>query len=260
MTAGRGKCHSIAVAGAPSIGIDLDQPTAGRVLPGRRGHVHRERLGHKLTPSVVALDPRRRHCWSAGRHRTSCATRTGRGDLQALDGRRREAPSRQQVARPVELSAYVLDSLRTDAEAALGVLTRCVVTVPAYFNDAQRFATKQAPRRPASRRADPQRADRGCDRYGLDRRNDEATFLVFDLAAARSTSCVMELFEGMLAVTSVAGDSRWAAKNSPSSCCSWPPSGSNRSRTAHARKISAPGRLLTSDSSCSTPACQAGGG
>lgn len=47
----------------------------------------------------------------------------------------------------VELSAYVLDALRADAERALGTtVTRCVITVPAYFDDAQRHATRQASR------------------------------------------------------------------------------------------------------------------
>jgi molecular chaperone HscC len=83
----------------------------------------------------------------------------------------------------VELSARVLRAVRLDAEAALGVSVRsCVVTVPAYFNEEQRFATMKAAELAELEVLrilnEPTAA---AIAYGVHRRTSESTFLVFDL-------------------------------------------------------------------------------
>ena len=110
---------------------------------------------------------------------------------------------------PVELSAYVLDALRNDAERVLETsVTRCVVTVPAYFSEAQRSATRDAARMAGfvvERVLNEPTA--AAIAYGLHRKEDERQFLVFDLGGGTFDVCVMELFEGTLQVQSVAGES-----------------------------------------------------
>jgi molecular chaperone HscC len=202
------------VAGrSPLIGIDLGT-TNSVAAYFRDGEVTfiENGLGHKLTPSVVALDPKTQTflVGRAAKDILAASPHLAAATFKRSMGADSKLRLGNKSLGPVELSAYVLDSLRTDAEAALGCpVTRCVVTVPAYFNDAQRFATKQAAEAAgfAVERIlnEPTAA---AIAYGLDRRNDEATFLVFDLGGGTFDVCVMELFEGMLAVKSVAGDSR----------------------------------------------------
>jgi molecular chaperone HscC len=110
----------------------------------------------------------------------------------------------------VELSACILDSLRVDAERALNKPVRnCVVTVPAYFNEAQRFATKRSAELAGmfvERVLNEPTA--AAIAHGLHRAEEESRFLVFDLGGGTFDVCVMELFEGMLEVKSIAGESR----------------------------------------------------
>lgn len=110
--------------------------------------------------------------------------------------------------RPEELSALVLKSLKADAEAALGVtLTEAIVTVPAYFSEAQRRATKLA----------GQMAGLKVDRllneptaaalaYGMHELGNESRFLVFDLGGGTFDVSVLELFDGVMEVRATAGD------------------------------------------------------
>jgi molecular chaperone HscC len=104
----------------------------------------------------------------------------------------------------------VLDALRSDAERALGTsVTRCVITVPAYFDDAQRHATRQAAEQAGfvvERILNEPTA--AAIAYGLHQGDDETLFAVVDLGGGTFDVCVMELFEGVLQVKGVAGESR----------------------------------------------------
>ncbi|HTE54241.1 MAG TPA: Hsp70 family protein [Kofleriaceae bacterium] len=198
---------------SPIIGIDLG--TTNSVAAWFRAGELRfleNALGQALTPSAVAVDPRTR---SLVVGRTAKDILAGSPHLGAAAFKRSIGSDRQYAVGErrlgaVDLSAYVLDEIRGDAERALGgPVTRCVVTVPAYFNDAQRSATKQAAETAGFRVErvlnEPTAA---AIAYGLDRREESCTFLVFDLGGGTFDVCVMELFEGMLAVKSVAGDSQ----------------------------------------------------
>ncbi|MDF2936249.1 MAG: molecular chaperone HscC [Paenibacillaceae bacterium] len=109
---------------------------------------------------------------------------------------------------PVELSSFVLRSLKSDAEAYLGrPVAEAVISVPAYFNDAQRKATKQAAEIAGLKVerliSEPTAAALA---YGIDKQDRETKFLVFDLGGGTFDVSVLELFEGIMEVKSIAGD------------------------------------------------------
>ena len=111
---------------------------------------------------------------------------------------------------PEELSAEILKKLKRDAEVALGEpVTRAVITVPAYFNDAQRNATKQA----------GELAGLNVERilneptaaalaYGLDKLKEHAKIAVYDLGGGTFDLSILELKEGVFQVLSTNGNTR----------------------------------------------------
>ncbi len=109
-----------------------------------------------------------------------------------------------------ELSALVLQALKHDAEAALGMaIEEAVVTVPAYFDEAQRQATR------AAAQIAGLRVDRIINEptaaalaYGLHERHRELTAVVLDLGGGTFDVTVLELIEGVIEIQSSAGDSR----------------------------------------------------
>jgi molecular chaperone DnaK len=110
---------------------------------------------------------------------------------------------------PQEISAQVLRKLKEDAEAYLGQkIEQAVITVPAYFNDSQRQATKDAGKIAGLEVLriinEPTAAALA---YGLDKK-DESTILVFDLGGGTFDVSILELGDGVFEVKSTAGDSR----------------------------------------------------
>jgi molecular chaperone HscC len=110
--------------------------------------------------------------------------------------------------RPEELSALVLKSLKADAEAFLQEpVTEAVITVPAYFNDTQRKATRTAGQLAGFKVErllnEPTAAALA---YGLHQAQEEAQFLVFDLGGGTFDVSVMEMFSGVMEVRATAGD------------------------------------------------------
>lgn len=109
---------------------------------------------------------------------------------------------------PEELSSFVLKSLKADAEAFLGEeVAEAVISVPAYFNDAQRKATKRAAELAGLKVerliSEPTAA---AISYGLHQQESETQFLVFDLGGGTFDVSILELFEGVMEVKSIAGD------------------------------------------------------
>ena len=107
-----------------------------------------------------------------------------------------------------ELSSLVLKSLKEDAEAYLGeTLTEAVISVPAYFNDAQRKATKKAGELAGFNVerivSEPTAA---AIAYGLNQKNADTKFLVFDLGGGTFDVSILELYQNIMEVRAVAGD------------------------------------------------------
>ncbi len=126
-------------------------------------------------------------------------TRASNGDVRVVMGGREYSPP--------EISAMILQKLKTDAEAKLGErITQAVITVPAYFNDTQRQATKDAGKIAGLEVLriinEPTAASLA---YGLDKKTDE-TIAVYDLGGGTFDISILQLGEGVFEVKATNGD------------------------------------------------------
>ena len=124
---------------------------------------------------------------------------------------------------PPEISAMILQKLKTDAEAKLGeTVDSAVITVPAYFNDDQRQATKDAGKIAGLEVKriinEPTAASLA---YGLDRETADHTILVFDLGGGTFDVSVLEIGDGVFEVKSTAGDNHLGGDNWDKAIVEW---------------------------------------
>jgi molecular chaperone DnaK len=124
---------------------------------------------------------------------------------------------------PPEISAMILQKLRADAEAKLGdTVDSAVITVPAYFNDDQRQATKDAGKIAG---LDVKRIinepTAAALAYGLDKEESDQTILVFDLGGGTFDVSVLEIGEGVFEVKSTAGDNHLGGDNWDKAIVEW---------------------------------------
>ncbi|AUY47974.1 molecular chaperone DnaK [Streptomyces sp. CB01881] len=199
---------------ARSVGIDLGTTNSVVcVLEGGEPSVVPNAEGARTTPSVVAFAKggevlvgevaKRQAVTNVDRTARSVKRHVGDAgwrfpEVGDVDGRRYTAQ---------EISARVLQKLKRDAEAYLGEdVTDAVVTVPAYFNDSQRTATKEAGEIAGLRVLrivnEPTAAALA---YGLDKENDQ-TILVFDLGGGTFDVSLLEIGDGVVEVKSTNGD------------------------------------------------------
>ncbi len=167
------------------------------------------RLGENLTPSVVSIDEegtayigktaKERKLTFPDQSADVFKRSMGTGKLFKLGERELSAE---------ELSSLVLKSLKEDAESYLGCeVKEAVISVPAYFNDAQRKATKRAGEMAGfvveRIVSEPTAA---AIAYGLNQKNADTKFIVFDLGGGTFDVSILELYQNIMEVRAVAGD------------------------------------------------------
>ncbi|UPG85295.1 molecular chaperone HscC [Luteibacter aegosomatis] len=166
-------------------------------------------LGGVLTPSCVGIDEDGSVLvGEAARERLQTHPQRTAALFKRYMGSARTVRLADRDYRPEELSALVLRSLKDDAEAFLGeAVTEAVITVPAYFSDAQRKATRVAGELAGLKVErllnEPTAAALA---YGLHEGATETQFLVFDLGGGTFDVSILEMFEGVMEVRASAGD------------------------------------------------------
>jgi len=168
-------------------------------------------LGSVLTPSAVGLDDDGSLLVGlAARERQSTHPKLTATTFKRYMGTGRTTRLGDRDYLPEDLSALILARLKADAEAYLGEpVTEAVITVPAYFNDKQRKATRRAGELAGLKVErllnEPTAAALA---YGIHQLANEARFLVFDLGGGTFDVSVLEIFEGVIEVRSSTGDNR----------------------------------------------------
>jgi molecular chaperone DnaK len=195
---------------AKTVGIDLGTTNSVvAVMEGGEPQVITNAEGSRLTPSVVAFTKsgERLVGQPAKRQAVINAERT----ISSIKRHMGDANYRVKIDdknyTPEQISAMVLQKLKADAETYLGdKVTKAVITVPAYFNDAQRTATKNAGQIAGLEVLriinEPTAASLA---YGLDKKENE-TILVFDLGGGTFDVSVLDVGEGVFEVRSTNGD------------------------------------------------------
>jgi len=195
---------------ARAVGIDLGTTNSCvSVLEGGEPTVIANAEGSRTTPSIVAFAKngevlvgevaKRQAVTNPDRTIRSVKRQMGSTWTVDIDGKKYTSQ---------EISARVLMKLKRDAEAYLGeTVTDAVITVPAYFNDAQRTATKEAGEIAGFNVLriinEPTAAALA---YGLDKGSKEQTVLVFDLGGGTFDVSLLELAEGVIEVKATSGD------------------------------------------------------
>lgn len=194
------------------IGIDLGTTNSCvAVLEGGEAVIIPNAEGARTTPSVVAFtkDGERLVGQIAKRQAVTNHERT----IQSIKREMGSSYSKEIDGKsysPQEISAMILQKLKTDAEAYLGTtITDAVITVPAYFSDAQRQATKDAGKIAG---LNVQRIinepTAAALAYGLDKEDHEQTIVVFDLGGGTFDVSVLEIGDGVFEVKATSGNNR----------------------------------------------------
>ena len=217
------------------LGIDLGTTNSvAAVIDAGEPVVVENAEGARLTPSVVALNVR-----SGERYVGQIAKRQGVTNpentifsVKRLMGRKFDDVEVQQAIKklpykivkgkdgdahvemgsqshpPPEISAFILQKIKQDAEAKLGEkITQAVITVPAYFNDAQRQATKDAGTIAGMEVLRIINEPTACSlAYGLDKNKKDATIAVFDLGGGTFDVSILQLGDGVFEVKATNGD------------------------------------------------------
>lgn len=167
------------------------------------------RLGENLTPSVVSVDEHGQiFVGETAKERMLLYPETSASVFKRYMGSDKKYELGDRSFTAEELSSFILRTLKEDAEAFLGEeITEAVISVPAYFNDARRKATKRAGELAGFKVeriiSEPTAA---AIAYGLYQNNKDTRFLVFDLGGGTFDVSILELFQNIIEVRAVAGD------------------------------------------------------
>ena len=210
---------------ARAVGIDLGTTNSVvAVLEGGEPTVIPNAEGSRTTPSVVAFAKGGEVLVGevAKRQAVTNVDRTIRSVKRHM-GTDWKTKIDDKDYRPQQISAFVLQKLKRDAEAYLGEqVTNAVITVPAYFSDAERQATKEA----------GEIAGLTVDRiineptaaalaYGLDKGDQDQTILVFDLGGGTFDVSLLEIGDGIFEVKATKGDNRLGGDDWDSRVVDW---------------------------------------
>lgn len=192
------------------IGIDLGTTNSCvAVLEGGEPKVIANAEGARTTPSVVAFKNGERQVGEVAK-RQSITNPNTIMSIKRHMGTDYKVEVEGKKYTPQEISAIILQHLKSYAEAYLGEeVTKAVITVPAYFNDAERQATKDAGKiagLEVERIINEPTA--AALAYGLDKTEEDQTILVYDLGGGTFDVSILELGDGVFEVRSTAGDNR----------------------------------------------------
>ena len=205
------------------IGIDLGTTNSCvSVMEGTTAKVIENKEGGRTTPSVVAFKDNEKIVGDAAKRQAitnlntilSIKSKMGTSEKISVEGK---------DYTPEQISAMILQNLKATAEAYLGSkVTKAVITVPAYFNDAQRQATKNAGKiagleveriinEPTS----------AALAYGIDKKKKEETILVYDLGGGTFDVSILDLADGTFEVVSTSGDNKLGGDDFDEEIMNW---------------------------------------
>lgn len=192
------------------IGIDLGTTNSCvSVLEGGEPKVIPNPEGNRTTPSVVAFKNGEKQVGEVAK-RQSITNPNTISSVKRLMGTNEKVTAEGKEYTPQEVSAMILQYLKGFAEEYLGEkVTKAVITVPAYFNDAERQATKDAGRiagLEVERIINEPTA--AALAYGLDKTDQDEKILVYDLGGGTFDVSILELGDGVFEVLATAGDNR----------------------------------------------------
>ena len=192
------------------IGIDLGTTNSCvSIFEGGEAKVIANPEGNRTTPSVVAFK-KGEIIVGASAKRQMVTNPDTISSIKRLMGTKKKVKANGKEYTPEEISAMILGDLKKTAEAYLGEdVKKAVITVPAYFNDAQRQATKNAGKiagLEVERIINEPTA--AALAYGLDKQNKTEQILVYDLGGGTFDVSILELGDGVFEVKSTSGNNK----------------------------------------------------
>ena len=196
---------------AKIIGIDLGTTNSCvSVLEGGEPKVIPNSEGNRTTPSVVAFKGDDELVGETAKRQAVTNVKNTISSIKRFMGTDKKVEANGKKWTPQEISAKILMKLKKDAESYLGEkVTQAVITVPAYFNDAQRQATKDAGKIAGLKVEriinEPTAAALA---YGLDKQEKLQTILVYDLGGGTFDVSILELGDGVFEVKATSGNNK----------------------------------------------------
>lgn len=193
------------------IGIDLGTTNSCvAVLEGGEPHVITNPEGNRTTPSVVAFKGDEELVGETAKRQAVTNVDNTISSIKRKMGTKEKVSANGRKYTPEEISAKILMKLKSDAEAYLGeTVKEAVITVPAYFNDAQRQATKNAGKIAG---LDVKRIinepTAAALAYGIDKQENAHTVLVYDLGGGTFDVSILDLGDGVFEVKSTSGNNK----------------------------------------------------